>query len=146
MGSVLYKDFIEKMNECPFCKQPQDTLEETGHWYLTYSLAPYSSHHLLVIPKQHILSLFDLSETDMVEVSRLLKRGIGALKQLGYDTLSILIREGQGSGKSVEHVHYHIIPCTVIGDLTHDDEKRTVLDSEEIEQVMHEVKEALAKS
>src|SRR3989344_5580270 len=120
---MLYKDFL-RLNPCARCNfcAPKNTriFAENESAYLTYALAPYHKHHLLVIPKKHKLSFLDLDAEETMAVWELMKEGENILKKLGYGTFSVLVREGTSTDKSVEHLHYHIIPNERIGDLDHD--------------------------
>ena len=68
---MLYKKYLETMplkddpNDCPFCHtRPKRIFKKNKNSYLTYSLAPYHKHHLLVIPKRHVTSLLKLKTRD----------------------------------------------------------------------------------
>lgn len=132
--TMLYKDYLEKMAGCPFCV-PHETkraLADRGHAYLTYALAPYRPHHLLVIPRRHIVSYFDINSEERKEFDELIVLGTTILKKLGHLNFSILVREGGGSEKSIAHVHYHLIPDIHLGDMKHS-APRVMLEDKEIE-------------
>ena len=54
--------------------------------------------------------------------------------------MNVLVREGKGSGKSISHLHYHIIPATLIGDIEHDPHGREFLTDEEATEVVVRMK------
>ena len=97
----------------------------------------------LVLPKEHKISFLELGADETAAVWELMKAGENILKKLGYKTFSVLVREGASESKSVEHLHYHIIPNERIGDLDHDGNAREVMTEKEAESVAGEIKKQL---
>jgi diadenosine tetraphosphate (Ap4A) HIT family hydrolase len=110
-------------------------LVSNEHAYLTYSKAPYHPHHLLVIPKKHVVSFFNLTAKENEDINELVKVGAQILKKLKYDNFSILVREGPKSDKSIKHLHYHLIPNNRIGDLDNEGVPRKILSPAEIKKL-----------
>ena len=136
---MLYDDFLHTIPSCPFCgENPHNRIiESREHAYLTYALAPYHKHHLLVLPRRHVLSIKDLTLEEETEIEELQRIGLTLLNKLGYTDITLLVREGAvGHGKSMEHIHFHIVPFIQIGSLNHYGEKRTILTDAEIEETM----------
>jgi diadenosine tetraphosphate (Ap4A) HIT family hydrolase len=133
-----YADFISELTVCPFCVTVHnEVLAERTHAFLTYALAPYHRHHLLVIPKRHLESLEAISKEEAEDIDALERVGLSALKSLGYESVSLLVREGLVNDmKSVAHVHFHIIPDIRIGDVDHYGQERRILSKEEIEETV----------
>ncbi len=67
------------------------------------------------------------------------------MKKLKYNDFTILVREGDGSNKSIKHVHYHLIPSDPIGDLNNQGKPRVMLSKKQIENLSKEINVA-AKS
>lgn len=129
---MLYQDFLKTAPTCPFCLPRLDAVfTYEGVATLTYSLAPYHPHHLLVVPNRHLENWEDLSVQEESAINYLLRKGTQILRSLGYTDYTILVRNGEKSGKSVPHVHYHIVPVDTIGDLDHKGEEREILTEEE---------------
>lgn len=141
---MLYRDYLSSSAACPFCDRPDRVLAESGDCYLTYAIAPYHPHHLLVVPKRHTLSFLDFTGDERAGLAALIERGAGVLKRRGYDNFTVLVREGHNAAKSVPHVHFHIVPEKPIGDLDHTGGPRVVLSEEEIGAVKAEVRALLA--
>ena len=140
---MKYQDFLEEMTECPFCKGHNNRLiEENETAYLTYALAPYHKHHLLVVPKRHVTTFLKLKDLEDSDISDLLDYGAHILEKLGYIDYSILVRNGKtvSIGKSVDHMHYHIIPNIHIGSMNHSGSERAILTKEEIDILMQEIR------
>lgn len=110
-------------------------LVSNKHAYLTYTKAPYHPHHLLVIPKRHIVSFFNLSAQETEAIDALVKIGAQILKKLKHDSFSILVREGPDSDKSIKHLHYHLIPDIRIGDVDSHGIPRKILSPAEIKKI-----------
>lgn len=140
---MLYVDFLKEVCECPFCDHDKYKFIGDEHAFLTYSLAPYHPHHLLVIPKKHRLSIFDISQEEKGSIDVLLSRGMHLLRELGYDNFTVLIREGNNKARSVEHMHWHLIPNTQIGNLDTDHFKREVMNSRQIEMTVQTITEKM---
>ncbi|MBI5421439.1 MAG: HIT domain-containing protein [Parcubacteria group bacterium] len=143
---IFYKDFLEGLKECPFCNGYNKFLSENDEAFLTYATAPYRDHHLLVIPKRHTESFLELNEKENIGISSLLREAVELLYECGYGYCSILVREGMDAGKSVGHLHYHIIPNIRLGDIDQRGLERTVLSQEEIDRVIRDIDEAKKKA
>lgn len=143
---MLYKEYLKNLDRCPFCSGKDRIIKENKSAYLTYALAPYHKHHLLVIPKRHDHSMLDMKKNEMSDVNTLIRHGLGLLHALGYHDCSVLVREGNvGRIKSIEHMHYHIIPDVALGDLDHYGKQRKIMTDSEINKVIGDFRKA-AKS
>ncbi len=144
---MKYSDFLEQNKDrtCPFCSiKPDEKFLENESAFLTYALAPYHKDHLLVVTKRHFDQLLDATPEEAKDIDELESKGIKILHNLGYKNISIIVREGEDTGKSVEHIHYHIIPDTRIGDLDHDNDARPILSSEEIEALGKRIRSVIS--
>lgn len=143
---MRYCDYLKTLTGCPFCIKEHRGILEKETAVLTYSLAPYHKHHLLVIPKRHSEDILDITEQERGEIDALQKAGLKLLRKLGYENMSLLVRQGKDSGKSVAHVHYHIIPDIRLGNIDYSGGERQVMSSEEIDQFFQEFQKALAST
>ena len=141
---MKYEDVLPMITKCPFCSMPKNFMvQEYDTAYLTLARAPYSPHHLLVIPKAHKTSIFDLSVEEHYEIQALIRFGIKLFKKKGYNDMTVLIREGKLAGKSIPHLHYHIIPQVLIGDINAQGKKRDFLTEEEMISSLKDLKKNL---
>lgn len=143
---MKYTEYIETlpMGTCPFCASDDRRLIENDTAYVTYALAPYHKHHLLIIPKDHQKSFLDLSAKEREDIWDLSCKGSRVLRYLGYENFTQMVREGMGDAKSsVEHLHYHLIPNVRLGDLDHANSVRNVLSTEEVRVLLAEIKAAV---
>lgn len=137
---MLYKDYLKQLNRCPFCNVNDRIILEKTYAYLTYALAPYHTHHLLVMPKRHVESIKELKEMELQEILFLERIGLEILETLDYESITLLVREGiVGEAKSVRHTHFHVIPKIRIGNLDHYQQEREALGAEEIQKTMDEI-------
>ncbi|CAN5260794.1 HIT domain-containing protein [soil metagenome] len=73
---------------------------------------PYNPGHLLVAPNRHVAELEALEGQELAEVSRLLQRSIGALKEASRpDGFNLGMNLGRVAGAGVpQHLHWHVVP------------------------------------
>lgn len=141
---MFYGEFLKRVRKCPFCTDGNRIIKQNKYAFLTYALAPYSSHHLLVVPKRHVFSLGELNKKEEKAISDLLEIGTKLIHEYGDKNCTILVRDGQDNKmKSIEHLHYHIIPNHRIGDLDNKGRKRRVLERKEIDKIMKDMKSCL---
>jgi len=97
---------------CPFCQLPKERVIFESEVTLAFLDAyPVTEGHGLVIPKRHVVSIFDLSLdelavlwSDVAAVRRLLT------EQYHPDAFNIGVNDGQPAGQTVPHAHVHVIP------------------------------------
>jgi len=137
---MLYKEFLESLTGCPFCEGENRIISDSETAYLTYALAPYHKHHLLILPKRHLESAQEVTEQEDKDIENLQQIGMMVLKKLGYSSVTFLEREGRlNENKSIAHIHYHLIPEVRIGDMDHSGQERRILSDEEIEETMRDI-------
>jgi diadenosine tetraphosphate (Ap4A) HIT family hydrolase len=111
---------------CPFCQfSKEEILEETRYFFVIPARAPYGPDHLLIIPKRHVILLKELKKAELNQLRQLTLQRNARLQQHHKGT-SILIRDTisrAGMGKSINHLHLHIIPNCYIG--AKENEQRT---------------------
>lgn len=144
---MKYAELIHSNRSCPFDNpEPKDVILENRTAYLTFSIASYHPDQLLVIPKRHITRIEEMMEQEFRDCEELQKQGWDLLKALGHGGVSFVLREGESSGKTVPHLHYNLMPDTRLGDMNaQGQEKREVMNQEEIEATIARLREAKAK-
>ncbi len=143
--SMLYSEYRQLSSDdaCHFCDPEDRAFVENADAFLTYAIAPYHEHHLLVIPKRHRASFLEMERGEFDQVWDLIRKGAAILLELGYETYTVIVREGKNAAKSMEHLHYHLIPNNRIGDLDHAGQGRSVMEASQIDQVSRDVREAM---
>lgn len=96
-------DSVPRMNECPFCSPPPSSLWlECPSAVALWDGFPISEGHALVVPRQHAVSMFDLSASDLASVWEFVARVPAELKErFGVETFNIGLDEGQTAGQTV---------------------------------------------
>jgi len=76
-----------------------------------YDGYPLAEGHTLVVPRQHVASLFDLDIDDQLAVWQLVAEVRTALAARFHpDGFNIGLNDGQVAGQTVSHAHVHVIP------------------------------------
>lgn len=134
---MKYNELLEVDRDCPFCEFGRNkTIKIIRKAKLTYAIAPYCTHHLLVTPERHIESFEELTLEEKIDIDEMLVQGIKFLKAIGHEGYSILLRNGKKTGKTIEHLHYHIIPSIEVGSLDGNHIDRKIMTEEEIDNFL----------
>jgi diadenosine tetraphosphate (Ap4A) HIT family hydrolase len=136
---MLYSEYLKHVTSCPFCDKEERYIEELETAFLTFAIAPYSKYHLLVIPKRHTESFLELTKEETADIEKLLHIGAKLLEKVGYYDYSILVRSGKEIGRSIKHLHYHLIPKIEIGSKSLNGVERQVLELKDIEEILKEL-------
>jgi len=98
------------MSDCELCK-PADVLFETPLAYVSPDADALSKGHVIVVPKRHVESFFDMTAQEQAAVLELLGRAQRSLQGLHKpDGYNIGVNVGRAAGQSRMHVHVHLIP------------------------------------
>jgi histidine triad (HIT) family protein len=74
-------------------------------------VGPLSPGHTLIIPKEAVASLDQLSDDSAAAIGRVLPRiSRAVLAATGTSEFNVLQNNGAGAHQAVFHVHFHIIP------------------------------------
>jgi diadenosine tetraphosphate (Ap4A) HIT family hydrolase len=97
---------------CPFCSIPRDRIVFESEFALAFRDGfPVSPGHTLVIPKRHVMSLFEATPDEQSAIWRIL--GIAKVdldRQFQPAGYNIGINDGTAAGQTVMHLHVHLIP------------------------------------
>ena len=80
--------------------------------YVIMNLYPYNNGHLMVVPYKHCAIIENLSDDELLEMIRLLKKSVMVLKEVYHpDGFNIGMNIGTSAGAGIpEHLHIHIVP------------------------------------
>jgi diadenosine tetraphosphate (Ap4A) HIT family hydrolase len=98
-----------------FCEINSDVssiLLESDNFFLTKDKFPVSPGHLLIIPKRHITSPSDFSESEWHDLRTILQEACSLLKT-GDNQITgfnVGINIGSDAGQTIPHLHVHVIP------------------------------------
>ncbi len=142
---MKYTEFMKKISsDCPFCKiKDSFILDQNKYAAAILSIAPYSDGHVVIIPKRHVSRLSDLKRLEKKSLIKLLEKMQKSLSKL-YLSTTTLYREGPPalSGKSIEHMHIHIIPDKKI-EVIKNPSERKVLETKKYKKLTKNFKEKI---
>jgi diadenosine tetraphosphate (Ap4A) HIT family hydrolase len=96
---------------CIFCTPNREILAENASGLAFFDSFPVSRGHALVVPKRHVMTIFEMSEEEYTDCFRL----VLALRDLLLARYSphgfnVGANCGEAAGQSVWHAHIHVIP------------------------------------
>lgn len=90
---------------------PSHKVYEDEHVFAFLDIGPLSTGHTLVIPKEPVATLDQLSDESSAAIGRVLPRLCRAvMKVTGVKQYNVLQNNGPLAHQAVFHVHFHIIP------------------------------------
>ena len=109
----MFGMFEEKtVEECIFCQVPKDEIVAESDLCLAfYDRYPVSLGHMLIIPKRHVASYFELTDAEVNAMHTMLLEMKDVVQALYKpDGFNIGVNVGEAAGQSIFHVHMHLIP------------------------------------
>lgn len=103
------------MSDCLFCKIvagqiPAKKVYEDNDYLAFWDIAPKAPVHLLLIPKQHVISLYHLDDSNLQVVQGMIGLAATLAREAGLDEgFRLITNTGVGGGQEVGHLHYHIL-------------------------------------
>lgn len=105
------------MEECVFCKIvkgeiPSTKVYEDEKVVAFKDIEPIAPIHILVIPKEHIQSLIELENDELlVHIFKVIKQVAKetGMSEKGYRVLTNI---GEDGGQAVKHLHFHVMGGT----------------------------------
>jgi histidine triad (HIT) family protein len=104
------------MNDCLFCKivsreVPASIVYEDERVLAFNDINPQAPTHILVIPKQHIATLNDLSPDHDQMVGELVRRAAAIASDRGLSSggFRTVFNTNREAGQTVFHIHLHLI-------------------------------------
>jgi histidine triad (HIT) family protein len=101
---------------CLFCQiangeTPTEILFENDTLVVFKDINPAAPIHLLIVPKRHIRSINDLTETDRPILSELLMTAMDMAGRYGVaeSGYRLFINVERGGGQVIFHLHLHLI-------------------------------------
>lgn len=104
------------MSDCLFCKIaageiPADIVHEDETLLAFRDISPQAPTHVLIIPRKHIATINDLSESDTDDIGRLFLAAaqIARAEGIAEDGYRVTMNCNAGAGQTVFHVHLHML-------------------------------------
>ena len=102
--------------DCIFCKIaageiPSVKVYEDDRVLAFMDINPISEGHLLIIPKAHAATIYEITEDDFLSVMSVTHKLAAAVKKaLNPDGINLLQLNGRAANQVVPHLHVHIVP------------------------------------
>ena len=103
-------------DDCLFCKIiageiPSDTVHEDDLVVAFEDITPVAPVHQLIIPRQHIASAAQLTESDGPLLGRLFAVAARLAERAGVtgSGYRLVTNVGRDGGQSVDHLHFHLL-------------------------------------
>ncbi len=92
-------------------EMPCHKVYEDEHVLAFLDIFPLAKGHTLVIPKERVAKVHEMSDDSAAAIGRVLPRIARAVMQVsGSDQYNVLQNNGADAHQAVFHVHFHIIP------------------------------------
>jgi len=114
------------LKDCLFCKIiagdiPSQCVYENEFVFAFRDIAPQAPVHILVVPKEHIISTLDLTPENSYLVAKCFEAIVEIAKAEGLDHgFRVITNTGADGGQTVFHLHFHLFggkvlnnPCMV---------------------------------
>jgi len=96
--------------DCELCR-PECVLLESSIAYVRHDNNSLSRGHVLIIPRRHVASYFDMTTEEKTEIQSLLDRAQSKIAaDHSPDGYNIGVNIGRAAGQNRMHVHVHLIP------------------------------------
>ena len=103
-------------SDCLFCKivnreLPADVVYEDDELLAFNDISPQAPTHILIIPKHHVATVNDLTDSDLEIPGKLVlrARAIAAEKGIADSGFRLIMNCNRQGGQTVFHVHLHLL-------------------------------------
>jgi histidine triad (HIT) family protein len=102
------------VSDCIFCKIasgeiPASVVARTDRLVAFRDVGPQAPVHVLVIPTEHLASLEEVKDGDLLGEMLLLARQIARDEKLSADGYRIVLNTNRNGGQTVFHLHLHLL-------------------------------------
>ena len=100
------------MSDCIFCKIlnkeiPSEFVYEDDVCFAINDINPKAKKHILVIPKEHIESLNEVKDFELIK--KMFEAIMKINAKVGIKDFKTQINTGRGAGQEVAHLHIHVL-------------------------------------
>jgi len=101
-------------NDCLFCKIiegqiPSHKVYEDDKCYAFLDIFPVNYGHTLIVPKEHVVTLYDISDESLAHIFKVAKK-LGPIVSEALDCDGITFNQNNGHYQDVKHFHLHLMP------------------------------------
>lgn len=104
------------MTDCLFCKIiagaiPVKPVYEDDLVVAIQDIAPKAPHHLLIIPRKHIVNCLDIAEEDQGLIGHIHRVAANLARERGVaeSGFRFVTNTNADAGQSVFHIHFHFL-------------------------------------
>lgn len=106
---------------CLFCEIingniPSTKVYEDEMIYAFKDINPVAPVHFLVVPKEHIENVNEISAENSKFVAQIFEKIPEIAKSQGIDSYRIINNCGADAGQTVMHLHFHVVGGTELGE------------------------------
>lgn len=100
------------MKDCVFCQVPKGHhVMENEFFYVLHDKYPVSPGHVLIVPKRHVETIFELDQEEKQALLVLMERAKAVIEEERKpDGFNFGINQGEAAGQTIAHLHLHVIP------------------------------------
>lgn len=100
-----------EIGQCIFCRLNREIIAETRLSLAVFDTFPVSKGHALVVPRRHVVTIWDMTDEEYGDAFLLVRKVKDALQaRFGTDAFNVGVNCGEVAGQSVWHAHIHVIP------------------------------------
>jgi histidine triad (HIT) family protein len=104
------------MSDCIFCKIrdgaiPAKTVHQDEHCLAFEDVNPQAPTHVLIIPREHIATVNDLTPANSAAVGHLFLAAAKIARERGLadNGYRVVMNTGAAAGQTVFHIHLHVL-------------------------------------
>jgi bis(5'-adenosyl)-triphosphatase len=100
----------------PFCSAVDTGKTQfygTSHFMVLYNIRPIAAGHSLFVPVRHVERITELTDKEAKDLNRVMKEVIPVLIRFygsEDNSYNLAVQSGPYSGRTIDHLHIHIIP------------------------------------
>lgn len=101
------------MSACLFCSSilPERIVRESADAIVIFDGFPVSEGHVLVIPRRHVSSIYELSPAEQAALWEMVGEARQVLiERYAVESFNIGVNDGLEAGQTIGHAHIHVIP------------------------------------
>lgn len=116
---MKYDDYLLKVlkDECPFCDIKNEyVIERWKYFTVLLARAPYIKDHILIVPNRHLVRLSEISPKEWWDLVLTIEKWMRKMETI-HSEVNLLLRDWKVNWvlwKSIDHLHFHLVPDTQI--------------------------------
>jgi len=108
------------MADCLFCKivsgdVPADVVASDDRYVGFRDIAAQAPTHIVVIPRAHVASLNEATDSALVGGLMLFAKGIALQEGLAQQGYRVVLNTNADAGQTVFHIHAHVLGGRILG-------------------------------